>query len=268
MLGLVTRDPDDLPADGADVTFFEVKGVTGRRATPRADAVNMVSCHGDTAASADPERVARDDEGRPATRDRRYFDWGYVCPTHEGYREELVSIVERCGEVAEDVRLDDVGFPRGEYCRCDRCDRAFAASPQSDRRAWRADVITAVVVAAADVIPGRVYLTVYPDPYRGHLYHRSGLDLAAIEPLVDRFVIPLYDTAYGTTYWLEALASGFADRLDTPIGIELYAVEVELDRLIHAAEVARAYADDVYFAYDADVGLEAIARLRDDAGVD
>lgn len=49
------------------------------------------------------------------------------------------------------------------------------------------------VAEAAAHIPGRVYLTLSPDPYPGHLYERAGLDLAALAEHVDEFVIPLYD---------------------------------------------------------------------------
>jgi len=75
-------------------------------------------------------------------------------------------------------------------------------------------------------------------------------------------VVPLYDTAYGTTYWLESLASGFRDALDAPLSIELYAVDIDIENLVHAAEVAYAYATDVLFGYDASNAQAAIRRLN------
>ena len=33
-------------------------------------------------------------------------------------------------------------------------------------------------------------MTLYPDPYEGHLYGRAGIDLEAAEALVDEFVVP------------------------------------------------------------------------------
>jgi hypothetical protein len=183
--------------------------------------------------------------------------------------------------VNPDVRLDDVGFPRPEYCYCDRCNERFEAwvedrhdrgegpSPEEttveDRYEWRAEVITDFVAAAADRIPGQTYLTLYPDPYEGHLYERAGLDLAALESHVDEFVVPLYDTHYGTTYWLETIASGFEDRLDTPVSVELYAVEVDVDALIHAVEVAAEYGESVLFGYDASNARAALRRMDADA---
>ncbi|MFP4627480.1 MAG: hypothetical protein ACLFMX_00645 [Halobacteriales archaeon] len=258
MVGLVTRRREHLGDDRFDVVFYEVKDVTGRRVDPEASAVNMVSCHGDSARADDPAYVAVDDEGRPATRDRPYFDWGYVCPTHPEYREGLLELVDRCVAVAPDVRLDDVGFPRQEYCHCERCDRHFAESGFADRRAWRADVVSAVVTDARERVPGRLYLTLYPDPMPGHLRARSGLDLERLEALVDTFVVPIYDLAYTTTYWLEVLASGFADRLRSPFIVELYGPEVDPDRLRHAMAVADAYATGVAVAYDDDRAVEAV----------
>ncbi|WIV66436.1 hypothetical protein [Natrialbaceae archaeon AArc-T1-2] len=266
MYGVVTRNADEVNWEEFDRGFYEVKDVTGRSAEPIADAVNMVSCFGDNAAAdADPSLVPVDDMGRPATRERPYFDWAYICPSREEYREGLFEVIDDCVEANEDVRLDDVGFPRAEYCRCGVCEEAFAASEFDDRFEWRADVITEFVADAVDRIPGRVYLTLYPDPYPGHLYERSGLDLEALEAVVDEFVVPLYDMAYTTTYWLETIAKGFESALEeTPFSVELYAVDVDVDNLIHATEVAAAYGTDVYFGYEASNARAALRRMRAD----
>lgn len=282
MYGVVTRNEEEARWPEFDRGFYEVKDVSGRSAEPIADAVSMVSCFGDNAAAEErPELVPVTPDGQPATRERTYFDWAYICPTHDGYREGLLEIVADCAAVSSDVRLDDIGFPRPEYCYCDRCNRRFeswvrgryeggdgpepTATTVEDRYAWRAEVITEFVEAAADRIPGRTYMTLYPDPYSGHLHERAGIDLAAIEPYVDEFVVPLYDTHYGTTYWLETIAKGFESRLDTPFSVELYAVDVDIDDLIHAAEVAEEYAESVLFGYDAS-NARAALRRRDADG--
>lgn len=266
MFGVVTRNAEELEWPEFEAGFYEVKDVTGRQTEPIASGVNMVSCHGDSIASEDASLVPVDDQGRPATPDRPYFDWGYVCPTHQGYRDGLVEIIETCADHNPDVRLDDVGFPRAEYCRCERCTERFRASPHDDRFAWRADVIETFLRAASERVPGRLYLTLYPDPYPGHLYRRNGIELAALEPIVDEFVVPIYDMAYSTTYWLEVLASGFEDALSTPFSIELYAVQVDADRLEKAAEVAQAYAEDVYFGYDAGNARAVVRRFEAESG--
>jgi len=265
MYGVVTRNEEELAWSEFDRGFYEVKDVTGRAAEPVADAVNMVSCFGDNAAEESPELVPVDDEGTQATRDRKYFDWSYVCPTHDRYREGLLDVIGEAAAVNEDVRLDDIGFPRAEYCHCDRCEQRFADSDTADWGEWRDGVITDFVADARERIPGDLFLTLYPDPYPGHLSRRAGIDIEAIEPYVDEFVVPLYDMAYSTTYWLEILAQGFEDRLSTPFSIELYAVDVEIDALLKATEVASEYGESVLFGYDASNARATLRRLGADA---
>jgi hypothetical protein len=71
--------------------------------------------------------------------------------------------------------------------------------------------------------------------------------------------------AYSTTYWLEILAKGFVDALDVPLSIELYAVDVDIDDLAKAAEVAEEYADAVLFGYDASNARATVRRMDADA---
>ena len=265
MYGVVTRNAEEVRWPEFDRGFYEVKDVTGRSAEPIEDGVNMVSCFGDNAAAdADPSLVPVDDMGRPADQQRSYFDWAYICPSREDYREGLLEVIDDCVAENEDVRLDDIGFPRAEYCSCGVCEQEFEESGYDDHMAWRAGVITEFVAEAVEHIPGTVYMTLYPDPYPGHLYERAGIDLEAIEEYVDEFVVPLYDTAYGTTYWLETIAKGFESALETPFNIELYAVNVDVDNLIHATEVAEEYAKGVFFGYEASNGRAALRRMRAD----
>jgi hypothetical protein len=266
MFGVVTRNVDELDWSAFDRAFYEVTDVTGQAREPRPDAVNVVSCFADNAAaSADPELVPVADSGERATRERPYFDWSYVCPTHGAYREGLLETIADCAAESDDVRLDDVGFPRGEYCHCERCEAAFADSEYDDWIAWRASVVESFVAAARERVPGRLYLALYPDPYPGHLRHRTGTDPAALSELVDEFVVPLYDTAYGTTYWLEILAGGFVDELDTPFSVELYAADVSVDSLVAATEAVEGYAKDVLFGYGAANGQAALRRMDAEA---
>lgn len=266
MYGVVTRNAEELNWPEFDLGFYEVKDVTGRATEPLAEGVNMVSCFGDNKTAAEnPDVVPVNADGELATRERPYFDWAYVCPTHESYREGLLEMIDDCAAVNPDVRLDDVGFPRAEYCHCERCQAQFEASEYDEWMTWRASVITDFVADAAERIPGRTYLTLYPDPYPGHLYERAGLDLSALAEHVDEFVIPLYDMAYSTTYWLEVIATGFVDALDRPFSIELYSVDVDVDNLVHAVEVADAYATDVFFGYDAASARATIRRMKAEA---
>jgi len=265
MYGAVTRNEKELTWGEFDRTCYEMKDVTGRATEPAADGINMISAFGDNAAvEGNPEVASVSAGGELATRERTYFDWSYVCPTHDEYRRGILEMVTDAAEAREDVRLDDVGFARPEYCHCDRCDRRFADSDHDDRDAWRAGVIAEFVREARERVPGDLLLTLYPDPYPGHLLERSGIDVETLERHVDEFVVPLYDTAYGTTYWLEVIASAFADRLSTRLSLELYAVQVDLDDLVHAMEVAEAYADTVFLGYDASNARAALRRLRAD----
>jgi hypothetical protein len=262
MPGLVTRNPEELEWPAFERCCFEVKAVSGRHRDPEPGTTSMIACFGDTAtAETTPDLVPVDDEGARATADHPYFDWGYVCPSAEAYREGLLETVADAAAVSADVRLDEVGFPRNEFCRCERCERAFAASEHDDWRDWRASLIADFVAAARERVPGDLLVTLYPDPYPGHLRERSGLDPDLLAPHVDEFVVPLYDTAYGTTYWLESLAAGFRDELAVPFAVELYAAEVEVGPLADAYEVARAYADDVFFGYGSANARAVLRRL-------
>ncbi|MES3517963.1 MAG: hypothetical protein PPP58_09895 [Natronomonas sp.] len=282
MYGLVTRNEEETDWPEFDLSFYEVKGVSGRSSEPIETAVSTISCFGDNAAVAEnPALAPIDPDGRRATRDHEKFDWAHVCPTHEEYRRGLLEMIEDAGAVSGDVRLDDVGFPRPEYCYCDRCNHAFeswaerrysegngpppAETTVEDRRQWRRSVMTDFVAEATDRIPGRSYLTLYPDPYGRRLYERSGLDLETLSTHVDAFVVPLYDTAYGTTYWLEAIAAAFEDRVSVPLHVELYAVDVDIDALIDATAVAAEYADSVLFGYDGANARAALRRMDADA---
>ena len=265
MYGVVTRNAEELSWPEFDRGFYEIKDVTGRAADPVENGVNMLSCFGDNATAEErPDLVPVDGDGNRATRDQPSFDWAYVCPTADRYREGLLEIVDEAIRVAPDLRLDDVGFPRQGYCRCDRCTERFAASEYDEWEDWRASVVTEFVAAVRARVPGRLYCTVYPDPYPGHLRTRSGVDVAALAEYVDEFVVPLYDMAYTTTYWIETIAGGFADLLSAPFSVELYAVDVDVGNLVHATEVAASYGESVLFGYDAGNARAAVRRIRAD----
>ncbi|MFB6119592.1 MAG: hypothetical protein ABEJ68_00570 [Halobacteriaceae archaeon] len=259
MYGVCTRNAEDAAWPDFDRAFYEVKAVSGRHADPIPDAASVVSCFADTAtAETTPELVARDAQGRAATRDHPSLETGHVCPTDEHYREGVLETVADAAAVSGDVRLDEVGLPPG-FCRCDRC---ADARGDADWTAWRTDALTEFVAEAAARVDGTTYLSLEPDPYPGHLRKRWGLDVDALAAHVDEFVVPLYDPGYETTYWLESLASGFADRLDAPVGVELYAAGVDVDALLDAVGAVEEYANHIYFGYDAGAGRAAIRRMR------
>ncbi len=87
-----------------------------------------------------------------------------------------------------------------------------------------------------------------------------------LAPLVDAFVVPLYDLGYRTTYWLEVIASGFRDRLGShPWWAELYALKMPTANLAKAARVAGTYADGLLLAYGSQLSeLQAVAAAVKD----
>jgi hypothetical protein len=79
---------------------------------------------------------------------------------------------------------------------------------------------------------------------------------------VDEFVVPLYASSYGETYWVESLVRGFADRLDAPLAVELYAAGADVDALVAATETVSPHADHVYFGYESGAARATLRRMR------
>ncbi len=260
-LGVVTRYREHAAAFSP--AFWEVKDVGGAWIDPPPGAIPMVSCFGDNRLGrAHPDWIQVDQEGTLATRESRYFDWTAICPSQEPVRAQAQSWVQKALEQSggQDLRLDDVSFARDGYCRCPACLSAMKESG-SDWSLYRQDTLTEFVRAVRPLVSGRLYLTLYPDPYPGHLEERFGLDIDRLKGVVDAFVLPIYDLAYSTTYWLEVLARGFVDRLaPTPWLLELYGLDVAEAALGRAVDVAAFYADRVVIAYDSD--LDKLKRLE------
>jgi hypothetical protein len=260
-LGLTTRFVSHVGL--APLAFWETKAVAGARRPLPAGAVPSVSAFADDAvARAHPDWVQVGPGGVRAVRGAApYFDWAHLCPS----RPEVVALADawveeavrsQAGAARPALRLSDVGFAREGYCACGRCAEE-ARRRGLDREAYRRAVAAEAIERWRRRLgpDGRLFLTLYPDPYPGHLERRFGLDPDRLRPSADAFVVPLYDLAYATTHWLETLAQGFADRLGGhPWYAELYALGVEPARLERAARVALAYAHGVLFAYGRDGG--------------
>lgn len=259
--GIVTRTPEDLGWEGVDRDVFEAKGPAGRTAEPRPAATNAIACFRDGASvEASPELAQRDaNGGRQADTDA-----AAVCPTASAYRTGLLETVGEAAEVAADIRLDHIGFAGASYCRCERCESVFATAPAADWREWRVGIVTDFVAAARERVPGRLSVSVHPDPTPGRLADRAGIDLDGLAGHVDEVVIPLYDDSYGTTYWLEVIAGGFAVTLpdEVALGVELYAGDVQIDALLEAVAAVETHADTVYFGFGVDTAIAAIRRRR------
>lgn len=268
MLGVLTGDRDLAEEGLGGGTHFLAERVGGDRLEPVGDAVNAIACWGDTrAVRDDPDRAAEAADGTRATPDARGHHWGTVCPTDPDYRAALLDRIRRVGAVG-DVRLTTLGFPGDAFCRCARCERRFADSDHADRTAWRTETITSFVAAAAGRVEGSLLATLYPDPHPGHLRERAGLDPTALAPHVDGFLVPLCGMGYATTYWVDALARGFASRLDgidASLSVQLSADGADADRLVDLVGIIGRHAEEVVLGArraDADVVREVTDRVR------
>jgi hypothetical protein len=248
--GVVTRYPRH--AEAVRPAFWEVKDVGGARRAPRPGTVPMVSCFGDNrVARTHPDWVQVGPGGMRADRTAPYFDWDALCPTRPEVRRlalEWVAAAVAGGTPGTGLRLDDVTYAREGFCQCPVC-RAEAAAAGEDLDELHARVIRDFVREVRARVAGPLYFTLFPDPFPGRLERRFGIHPAELDLYVDAYVVPLYDLAYGTTYWLEVLASAFAERLARPFWVELYALGVPEERLVKAALVAATYAAGVLLAY-------------------
>jgi len=259
--GILTSDPDLARADFADFVHYVSDDVSGQRRPPIDGPINAVACWGDTeTVRRAPERAARTANGRTATPETEGHHWGTVCPTDTDYRAALLDRIESVGEVS-DVRLTTPGFPGAAFCRCERCERRFAASDHDDRAAWRTDVVSTFVSDAAKRVANDLLVTLYPDPYPGNLRRRAGLDPLTLSSAVDGFLVPLCSISYETTYWVESLARGFARELepvDVPLTVQLSAAEAGVDRLLDVTRQIEPHADAVVFG----TGREDLETVR------
>ncbi|MDI3328619.1 MAG: hypothetical protein QJR06_08705 [Alicyclobacillaceae bacterium] len=263
--GVVTRFPEHVRAFAP--AFWEVKDVGGARRDPVPGSIPMVSCFADNrTAKAHPDWVQVGPGGERATRDQPYFDWDCLCPSRPEVEELALGWVREALEQSgsRSFRLDDVTFAREGYCRCPACEEA-ASRKGLDWETYRLHRLEEFVRRCRPLVADTLYFTLYPDPYPGHLERRFGIDVDRLKKWVDVFVVPIYDLAYSTTYWLEVLAQGFRDRLGGhPWFLELYGLGVELERLVKAARVGAAYADGILVAYERDE--ERLRRVAEAVG--
>jgi len=250
-VGVLTGQPE--PAEGFDETFYYVKSCTGRIKKPAGGVYNVISCFGDNVTARKvPEWVAVSESGKAVRANRSHrFLWDHICPSVEEYRLQILDLVNGALKVdVTGIHLESIGFPRTEYCTCDRCAEKRKES-NLEWTEWRAKTVTDLVAEASKLVKDHeksFSVTILPDPCFGK--ERYGEDFHALAKHVDFFLVPIYDMAYSTTYWLETLALDFSKQLEKPLYIELYASDPgpEIKNILSAMVSVSNYADGVILA--------------------
>jgi hypothetical protein len=250
-IGVLTGQPE--PVNGFDLTSYYVKSCTGKINKAADHVYNIISCFGDNrTARKRPEWVAVSGSDKAVRSNRSHrFLWDHICPSVEEYKAVLFNLItETLKADVSGIHLDCIGFPRSEYCTCKRCVEGSRESKLGWFE-WRSKVVSDFVGEASKIVKenGKSFsVTLLPDPCFGK--ERYGQDFRSISNYVDFFLVPLYDVAYSTTYWLETLAYDFSKQLKKPLYIELYAAnpKLQLKNLLAAIIAVSNHADGVILA--------------------
>jgi hypothetical protein len=238
------------PLKGFDLTFYEVKPTTGRTKKAANHVINVISCFGDCKTARErPEWIAVSKYGKAARANKRHrFLWEWGCPTDDEYNQFLLNLINETSKAnIKGIHLDSIHFPRQEYCTCQRCVEKHEESNLGWVE-WRVKIINDFVEKASKLVRGNgktFSVTILPDPCFAK--ERFGLDFHALAKYVDFFIVPLYDVAYSTTYWVEILAYDFYKQLEKPLYIDLYAgnPRTTMKNLIEVIVATYNYADGI-----------------------
>ena len=223
-IGVLTNEPE--PVEGFDFASYYVKSCTGKINKPAKNIHNIIICFGDNrTARKKPEWVATSKTGK-ATRTNKTqgFLWDHICPNVEEYKTTLLNLISNTSKAQiTGIHLDCIGFPGPNYCQCQRCTTLYKKT-QMDWIEWKSKIVTDFVSKASKIVKENkkpFSVTLLPDPYFGK--ERYGEDLHSLEKHVDFFIVPIYDMAYSTTYWLQTLVYAFRKQTKKPLYVELYA---------------------------------------------
>lgn len=250
-IGALVCQPE--PVNGFDLTAYYIKGCTGKINKPADGMYNIISCFGDNrTARKRPEWVAVSQAGKAVRTNKSHrFLWDIICPSVKEYKLQILDLInEALKAEVTGIHLESIGFPRAEYCTCDRCVKEHKES-NVEWVEWRAKTVTDFIAKASKLVKenGKGFsVTLLPDPCFGK--QRYGEDFVSMAKHVDFFLVPIYDLAYSTTYWLENLAYDFSKQLEKPLYIELYATPPgpKLKNLLKAIVSVADYADGVILA--------------------
>jgi len=250
-IAVLTNKPE--PIEGFDETFYCVKSCTGRIKKPADKCYNVISCFGDnTTARKKPQWVAESKQGKAVRKNKNHrFLWDVICPSVKEYRQQILDLIKDTLKAdVTGIRLESIGFPRSEYCTCERCVAKHKES-NLEWTEWRTKIVTEFVAQASKLVKENsksFSVTILPDPCFGK--ERYGEDFHALAEYVDFFSVPIYDLAYSTTYWLETLALDFSKQLKKPMYIELYASypRPKLKNLLSAMACVSNYTNGIILA--------------------
>ncbi len=264
-VGVVINQPK--PVRGFDLTFYHVKQVSGKINKAADHFYNIFSCFGDNKTSRErPEWVAISEQGKAVRANKRHrFLWDWICPTTKEYNAFLLDLINETSKAdIAGVHLYCIGFPRQEYCTCQRCVKSCKES-KLEWVEWRSKIVNEFVEQASKLVRGSLSVSLLPDPCFAK--ERFGLDFHSLAKHVDFFVVPLYDVGYLTTYWVETLAYDFYRQLEKPLYIELYAGHPRpmIKNLLEAIVATSNHADGIILAtYDTRLAEEIRDKLVKD----
>jgi len=246
-IGLVSYEPKFVK--GFDIHIYYVKRADGSIFPPAEQMYNDVTCFCDAKAiRKNPEITAISKDG-PALRKNRKINmpWDYICPTHEGYRENVLKFIEGIGRDVQGVILNLYHFPDEGFCICPRCLESQHKSGL-EWRGWRVRTVTDFIKEARKRVKTAFAVEIWPDPVLSK--ERFGVDFDHLSEYIDFFHVPLSANDYTTMYWADMLTRIFTRILKKPVFVELSAEllnGVKLDALLKTmAYVSRHNVDGIF----------------------
>ncbi len=231
-IGIVSYEPKKVR--GFDIQIYYAKRADGSIFPPAKDMYNDITCFCDAKTIRNnPNLVAISEDGPALRRNRKVnMPWDYLCPTEEGYRENLLGLIKDVGSKAGGVILNLYHFPEEGFCACKRCRELWRKSGLSWLD-WRVQTVTGFVKEAREMVRGGFATEIWPDPVLSR--ERFGVDFNQIAEYIDFFHVPLSANDYNTMYWVDMLTRIFARILKKPVFIELSAEmpnEIKLNALL------------------------------------
>lgn len=231
-IGVVTYEPKIIR--GFDVNIYYVKRADGSVFQPAEQMFNDVTCFCDAKAIRKNLGTVAISKDGPALRNNRKVNmpWDYLCPTDEGYKKQLLELIDDLGKRTKGVILNLYHFPEEGFCTCPRCQKLWHNSGLEWIN-WRVKTVTDFIEEARNRVKGTFATEVWPDPVLSK--ERFGVDFGQLAEHIDFFHVPLSANDYTTMYWVDMLTRIFTRILQKPVYVELSAElpnEMKLEALM------------------------------------